>query len=489
MRISKLAIGIALWGTFSLGSVRAQGPHYPTSSNPTAYEYDANHSFTAGSVAESLSGAPEEGVDDLSLADEVAQLKEWQQAVLDKEAAAKKKAAGAPSLKVGGRVFADWYGYDQDAASMAQIGDQANGFRFETVRLSASGSAFHVVDYKIEFDFAGTQQGGATGTTLAHTHTVATLQAPTFKDVYITVKELPVLGHVKVGHYKEPFSLDQLTSSRFITFMERSLADVFSPKRNVGVMAYDHTESENMTWGIGAFISETGDEPPIFRNDNGGTAMTMRYTWLPWYDEATEGRGLLHLGTAYSYRDIADGTVAFSQRPEADLGSSVVGTGTITGVPAYQLVGLEAAFVYGPFRVESEYMKAFVQRSGFADPEFDGAYLQVSYFLTGEQRNYRRSAGSFSDRVKPFENFFRVRDEDGYTQMGKGAWEVAYRLSYLDLNGAGVTGGDVTDHTFAVNWYLNPYTRLIFNYVNSDLRRFGVTGNMHIVETRFQIDF
>ena len=32
----------------------------------------------------------------------------------------------------------------------------------------------------------------------------------------------------------------------------------------------------------------------------------MRATWLPWYDEATEGRGLIHTGVAYSHRDAFD---------------------------------------------------------------------------------------------------------------------------------------------------------------------------------------
>ncbi|MHC4404943.1 MAG: OprO/OprP family phosphate-selective porin [Planctomycetota bacterium] len=399
--------------------------------------------------------------------------------IADSEAAAKKKAAGKPSVKVGGRIFADWYGYSQDAASVGQITDQDNGFRFDTVRMFVAGSAFHVMDYKVQFDFAGTQKDDAG----------KTLQAGTFKDVFIAFKELPVLGHVKIGHYKEPFSLDQLTSSRFITFMERSLADTFSPKRNVGIMAYDHTESENMTWAIGAFISEVGDEPPIFKNDSGGTAVTTRYTYLPWYDEATNGRGLLHLGAAYSFRDIADGTAKFETKPEADLGDILLGTGDITSVSDVQLLGLEAAFVYGPFRIQSEYFKGFVNRTGFADPEFDGAYGQVSYFLTGEQRKYKRSAGSFSDRVVPFENFFRVRDCDGCVQTGKGAWELAYRVSYLDLNSAVITAGNATNHTFGVNWYLNPYARLMFNYVNSDLREGGATGNMDIFETRAQIDF
>lgn len=465
------------------GVVRSQESHpgyvltdsaYSAAAGPANAQAD---SWTPAASSQLVSAGTAD-LDVETLAGEVAELKAWKEKVLAKEAADKKAAAGKPSIKLGGRIFADWYGYDQDPGSMAQIGDQANGFRFDTVRLFASGSAFHVMDYKVQFDFAGTQSTAAGDT----------LQAGTFKDVFIAVKELPVLGHVEVGHYKEPFSLDQLTSSRFITFMERSLADAFTPQRNVGIMAYDTLADENMTWGIGAFISEIGDEPPIFRNDNGGTAMTMRYTWTPWYDEATNGRGLLHLGVAYSYRDIADGTARFRSRPEADLGSYVADTGNITATSDVQLLGLEAAFLYGPFRIQSEYMKSFVSRAGFADPEFDGVYAQVSYFLTGEQRKYKRSAGAF-DRVVPFENFFRVRDCDGLIQMGKGAWEVAYRVSYLDLNSGAITGGNVTDHTFGLNWYLSPYSRWMFNYVNSDLRRFGIAGNMNIFETRFQIDF
>ncbi len=441
------------------------------------YQYPAAQPYVTASLA-----------DDGALAGRVAELEAALGKINSKAASAKKKAAGKPSVKIGGRIYADLYGYSQDAASVAQITDQQNGFRFDTVRIFVKGSAFHVVDYKLQFDFAGTQSA-ITKVTPAPDGTKSSLQAPTFKDAYIAVKELPLLGHIKVGHYKEPFSLDQLTSSRFIMFMERSLADVFSPGRNVGIMAYDTLADDNITWAIGAFISEIGDEPPIYKDDTNGTAFTARSTWTPWYDEATNGRGLFHLGVCYSYRNIADGSVTYARKPEADLGSTLLTTGAITSVTDVQLLGLEAALVYGPFRIQTEYMQAYVTRRGFASPQFDGAYVEATYFLTGEQRKYKRSSGTFSDRVIPFENFFRVRDCDGCVRTGKGAWQLAYRCSYLDLNGAGYNGGNATNHTFGLNWYLNPYTRLMFNYINSDLREGGTVGNMNIAATRFQIDF
>jgi len=439
---------------------------------------------------------------DSDLAKDLAALKEELQKIKDKQVADQKKASGRPSVKAGGRFYADWTAYDQNAASVAQIGDQQNGFEYRRARIFLEGEAFHVIDYRVQYDFSDNESalssvsptssdlGGFLPAPVVTSVSSSSriLGVPGFRDVYLTVKELPALGHVRVGHYKEPFGLEQLTSSKYITFMERGLLTAFTPERNVGVMAFDHSENERMTWAIGAFISENDDDPPVFRDDDGGTALTVRTTYLPWYDEATEGRGLLHLGIAYSYRDIADDAVRFAERPEAHLGSAVVDTGTITGVPKYQQLGLEAAFVYGPWSVQSEYMIAFVDRTAATGVDFNGFYVYTSYFLTGENRHYKRTAGAF-DRVRPYENFFRVCSEDGSVQTGWGAWEIGYRFSTLDLDDTGIAGGNVSDHTIGLTWYLNPYTRLMFNYVNSDLRRFGVTGNMNTFETRAQIDF
>jgi len=415
-----------------------------------------------------------------SLADDVAMLKAELRKIKDKEAAAKKKAADKPSVKVGGRIMWDWAAFNQNAASYAQIGDQQDGTEFRRARIFVKGNAFHVIDYKAEYDFADTNTVGGT-----------TIQSTAFKDVYIAVKELPLLGHVRVGHFKEPVGLEQLTSSKYITFMERSLADEngFVPGRNSGVMAHDNWAGENGTWAIGGFVSDMTSEPPTFRDDDGGLALTMRGTYLPWYDEATDGCGPCHIGAAYSYRDTPNDTVRFRQRPECHLADYIVNTGNITDVPYWQLLGLETAFVYGPFSAQAEWFQSFVHRDAATDLNFGGGYVYLSYFLTGEHRNYKRSSGAF-DRIKPHENFFRVRTQDGNICTGKGAWELAYRWSYIDLNDAGIEGGRAFDHTIGVNWYLNPYTRVMFNYVNSTLAdAVAEKGNMSIFEMRAQIDF
>ena len=80
---------------------------------------------------------------------------------------------------------------------------------------------------------------------------------------------------------------------------------------------------------------------------------------------------------------------------------------------------------------------------------------------------------------------------------GRGAWEVAYRFSYIDMldSLADKGAGRAADHTIGVNWYLNPFTRIMFNYVHSiDTYNVSATqrisgGNIDVFETRLAIDF
>ncbi|NLE39072.1 MAG: porin, partial [Pirellulaceae bacterium] len=47
----------------------------------------------------------------------------------------------------------------------------------------------------------------------------------------------------------------------------------------------------------------------------------------------------------------------------------------------------------------------------------------------------------------------------------------------------------VWDHTIGLNWYLNPYTRVMFNYVHSTLEDDLGDGSLSIFQMRTQIDF
>ena len=392
---------------------------------------------------------------------------------LEAAAAAAKKPAGGMTAKVGGRMHWDTTTYDQDAVSKVFLGDQQNGHEARDVRLGVKGSGFDVFSYGIEMDFA-TGNGNAVA----------------FKDTYMQISDLPILGNVKGGFFKEPFALEELTSSKYTTFIERNMANsVFSVSRRTGIMAFDQSDNEKLLWQVGIFSTNADgllaqhDQAPILADDRGSAAVTMRICGTPWYDEATNGRGLLHAGMAYSYRAVADGSHAFSFRPEDHLNGATV-IATYNGISNYEMLNAQMAFVYGPFSIQSEYYSAATGgTNGQGNDTLDGAYVFMSYFLTGENRAYSRSQGAFS-RVKPFENFFRVRTEDGTVQTGKGAWEVAYRYSTIDVGGV-----NVDNHTAGINWYLTPYMRLMANLIHSKVNAAGAQGSENIFITRAQIDW
>ncbi len=139
-----------------------------------------------------------------------------------------------------------------------------------------------------------------------------------------------------------------------------------------------------------------------------------------------------------------------------------------------QTVVPEFLTIWGPFSIQAEGYLVQVEgarnlfgpgRVGtpFGNPFFWGMYAEASYFLTGERRGYDRRNGMY-DRPVLNENAFMVRGDDGLLHWNWGAWQVAYRYSYLDLDSNGVNGGTLNQHTFGLNWYINNTTKVQFQY-------------------------
>lgn len=361
---------------------------------------------------------------------------------------------GSVKLKIGGRIQNDYTYFAEDGGVERRLGsDFDDGTEFRRARLYFSGTIYDDIEFKAQYDFAG---GDAD-----------------FKDVYVGLKKLPHVGNIRIGQFKEPFSLEELTSSNYLTFLERSLVTTFAPSRNTGVMVHNTMADKRGTWALGVFRQTDNDGDGIGGRDYDVTA---RVTRLPVYEDG--GKKLVHLGVAYSHRNYDDDMVRFRARPEVHIGPRLVDTRDFAAESGDQ-IGLEAAYVNGPFSLQGEYAHVFVDGASprVGNPEFMAATIQASYFLTGEHRPYKTSSGAF-DRVRPLKNYTR----DG----GPGAWEVAARYSHLDLNDGRVRGGRLNDLTLGVTWYLNPNVKTMWNYVWADPSK---GGTINAFLWRFQVAF
>ena len=381
------------------------------------------------------------------------------------------QAAHVPTVKFTGQVQGDQVWFGQGPDSRDAVGDLQDGVQFRRLRIGARGTTWLQLEYSLGVDFALANQ-------------------PSYLDNYIEAHDLPWLQNVRVGHFFEPFSLERVTQNRNNTFMERSLVDTFAPARNMGVMAYGNAASERATWQIGTFRTNSDN----VGNDSfdSGQALTMRGTVLPFWDDVSDGRYYLHLGAAYSYRATSQNQVRFRNTPEIRKQQPASTFGPVgppspsnyqNGVPSpfapifvdtgfipatnFQLFDPEFALILGPLSLQSEYAFAIVDQIDGPNLFFNGYMAQLSWFLTGEHRPYDRKQGIHT-RMKVFDEFYRVR-EGGRVRWGLGAWEIAARFSNIVLNDENIQGNNLTDFTAGLNWYLNPYTRMKFNYIRAFL--------------------
>jgi phosphate-selective porin OprO and OprP len=411
--------------------------------------------------------AQDSGREDESLLEAIEELSLRVDSLEKEKAAAEKKAGssllvswknglrfesedGTFSVAINGKIQTDW-GFqsgtrDLDAHVESHGDDLNDGVEFRRTRLVLSGHLHERFLYKTDYEFSGGDVD--------------------FKDVYIGLKALSMNITLKVGHFKEPVSLESNTGEASLRLMERSLMQALSPSRNTGLGLFGTILDERMTWGTGVFFNTDsyGDG-----GGDGDLSASARVTGLPWYGGDDR---LLHLGLSYSRRGEDD--IQFTAGPESHRSPDYIDTDGFVGglsphavsMDAADLFGSETAFALGPFSAQAEYLLMNVDGPGGADSILWGGYVEGGFFLTGEHRAYHRKKGAFHE-VTPSSDF--LSDEGG-----PGAWEVTARVSCIDLDDADIRhGGEMINYSAGINWFLNPSVRLSTNYIHSRLEHVG----------------
>ncbi|MET0659853.1 MAG: porin [Steroidobacteraceae bacterium] len=338
-------------------------------------------------------------------------------------------ADGNNSVQVGTLQQLDFANYDEDGT------DLSDGSELRRSRLAVSGVFLKDWQYRVEYEFAGTTS---------------------VTDAYVAYTALKPLT-ITLGQFKQPFGMEALASDKNVTFMERGLPFYFITTRAPGAMV----GTSGANWSVnGGFFGE-----PINNAQAGdeGYGAVARVSYAPWM----EANRVVHFGLAGLWRKPTDEnssnttgpkfeTVRFRAKPESNiLAQRFVDTGEIRAVDTYSLLGLEAAAQAGAASLQAEYHLVQVKRDSASTLDFSGWYAQAAYTLTGEARPYRGDRGFF-DGIRPARAF----GKDGW-----GAFEVAARMSEIDLTDRDIVGGRERNATVAFNWYLNPILKFSANVV------------------------
>lgn len=400
-------------------------------------------------------------------------------------------------LHIGGLLHteAGWWGAGENVMYGPDgVGALNDGAMFRRARLHFVGGMYDTVNWTLEIGFEN--------------------RLPQFFNAFAELPDLPHLGTLRMGHFREPFGMDGLTSYNTLTFLERAMVnDPFVPFFNMGMMLYGTRWDERITYAAGIFRTNSDNFNSAAFSD-GAYSYTNRLTFNPWYE--ADGAYTLHLGAAYSYRvlsylnaqgqPVATGglrRINIFARPEERVNApTFIQTGVLQA-DHEQLVGTELGLGLGPVFFQAEYMASMVSDAlppgrtpqtpaARSNLLYHGGYIQGSWFITGESRPYLRRDGFFGV-VRPRENFVLVRTDDPNVRLprGPGAWELALRYSQVDLNDQAVEGGAMRAVTFGLNWYLNPSCRFLWNYLLTwrDGPESQSDGLVQSFGARFQIEW
>jgi phosphate-selective porin OprO/OprP len=280
---------------------------------------------------------------------------------------------------------------------------------------------------------------------------------------------------IQTGNFKEGFSMESTTTSRYLTFIERPMAvNTFAPSRHIGLAA---KYNRGMFFGMGGVHFQKVDdiEERTFSLDNNkdfgtdeGYSLTGKLVAMPWHNDSDKG---LHLGIAGSYRTPKTdaevvGAVRYSTRSLTSINrKKYIDTDLIGFVDYTTLVGAEFAGYYKGFRFQSEYLMSEVHRTeGRPTEKFSGFYAFGSMMIFGGKYNFNTSEAEF-------------------TQPSRGkTWgdvELSFRYDYINLNSNmdRIMGGSGEGYTVGLNYHVNNNVKFMVNYAYLNHDRYASGKN------------
>jgi phosphate-selective porin OprO/OprP len=382
-------------------------------------------------------------------------------------------ADGQNSIYLTGRLHLDVGDYlDYHPQSrFASVQDLNSGVNARRARLGVTGKFAGDWTYNLIFDLGGSSDSGNPSAVQNAYVTYNGLNKP---------QQYPLPLAFELGYMDTPFTLDEATSSNDIMFVERASIGTVATSIFAGDFrsAAGVRSNDDRYW---AGIYVTGPTSGATHGTGQPLGAFGRATYQVLQDQdyslhlGGDVGGLLKPPTSSGVR-----TITLSDRPEDRVDPTVILSTGALGTAANPVnnaavYGVELAGGYQNFFAQGEYYHIDVDRNNSATNGFNGGYIQASWTITGESRKYIPSAGAYGGIVPdhPFEPWSN--------DYGLGAWELAGRYSYVNLNdnftsgvappkgSNAVGGGRQTIYTVGLNWYPNRNMRFMFDYLHANI--------------------
>lgn len=345
-------------------------------------------------------------------------------------------------MKLNGYIIGDAAKFSSDPDLLT------SGANLRYARISLAGNIFRDLAYALSYSLSGSS----------------------LKNVNISYQGWHNM-YLKLGQFLPDFTLANWASNTNINFLEIGLpVDAFEPPYSRGGSYGIHNKVFSAAASIfsGSINKSYQGKEPL-----GGTARLI-------YSPIHTATRVVHLGVSnWLQRPDGSNSATFSTIPEANSrkDDQLLNTGTIKNIKYYNVTDFEAAGVYGSWSAQAEYVINQITRKNSApNLRFSGYYFTTSYFLTKESRAYDFPDGNFAG-ITPINN------------KKYGAWQVLGRISRLNLNDHAVQGGQETNFTAGLNWYINTVVMLKFNVIRAFARPAfnGRNVNTTIYAARIQL--
>ncbi len=384
-----------------------------------------------------------------ALAEEMVELRARIDALTQKLAQQEKKAAEKNTAAAGwrdkrpfirsddGNRQLEFIGYGQADFRAYQRGRvPVNSFVMRRARLGIRGKLYQYYEFNMVGDFADTESA-------------------LLRNLYVNINYLEGL-QFRFGQFKEPFSQEELHSSSYLDFVERSMVNNLAPGRSPGAQIWGELFGEAVQYQLGAF----NGKGVLAANTSNTPEVVARLRFAPWVNTNLALLQGLRFGGAY-----ADGRTKGEKSLKGRTESRSITFFSATPVNGdFTRANGELTYVTGPFAYRTEYVQTRQAREGLGPNGGDlaaivakGYMAQLTYLLTGEKKP---EDGALIPRRG-------VLGAGG--ESGLGAWEIKLRYSSLRVND-GALNPRAEVYSTGLNWYLSNYVKYV---VDVNLERFS----------------